>query len=231
MRRVAGGLGGLVLVFLIVALSGVGDADVGVAQGSPAATTATRVAEEAELANLRTQVAALSTEAARPGREDIPQGRLGGSRAEFDIAYGPPSIYIGPDEVAYQIDQVGQVTVGFVDDRAQRLVIVPPRPPAKPATKPDPADWALAEAREIARRFAPTDATFGEDDPAAENGVVVPGTSEELAAVLAPADGTDCPPADGHRAFVVTFTAPTEVTVSVITLEVTPGLALHRLAT
>ena len=234
MRRVAGGLGvGLILVSAIVVTSEAGRRDLGTgaaAQGDAAAATATQIAEEAELADLRTQVAALSTEVARLRGDEALAGRLGGSRAGFDLTYGAPAGFIGPDEVAYEVLGVGRVTVSFEENRAGRLIVVPPRPPTKPVSEPDPADWALAEARDIAERFAPEDATLGGDGPAAEGGLVVAGASAELAAALVPVQAAGCPAEDSGE-FAVTFTTPTDDTVSAITLELTPGVVTVRAST
>ena len=220
MRRAIVGLtgcGAVLAVVVVLAASASGSARPGAAQGDQAAATATRAAEEAELAELRTQVAELSTEVAQPGGEEPLAGRLGGPGASFDAAYGAPTAFVGADQVGYDVEGVGRLTVTFVDDRAHRLVVSPARPPAKPSTEPDPADWTLAEALDVARRFAPADAELGDDllDRAAGDAPAT-ATSGALAGEGA-ADGAGaCLPAP--VSFTVDVTTPTPETVSAVTL-------------
>lgn len=228
-----GGLAVLALILLVVVTgpmaAGSGRAaDVGGDAGGTA--TPTGEGTPAEVEELRSQVAALSTEVARlAGDEDETlAGRLGGERGGFTVAYGPPLAYLGPDDVVYEVAEVGRLTAGFVDERARRLVVVPDRPEEKPSDEADPADWSLAEAEEVALRFAPADAAFGEEGLATalaatgDEAEPATGSSEALAVVAAPLEAGACPTAGGQT-FGVAFTRPTEETVSAITLELAAG--------
>jgi hypothetical protein len=225
MRRslIGSGVLGALLVGAIVAYTTDGGAQPGAAQDAAETpeATATRAAEEAELADLRTQVAELSTEVARlSGAGEAVLGRLGGARGGFAEEYGEPVTFVGPDQAIYDVSDVGRLTATFADGLAKQLVVVPPRPPDKPIDEADSADWTLDQAREIARRFAPADATFDEELPGDVSGVVEAGSSEALATALGPAadEAAACPPAAGSGAFTITFTQPTAETVSAITL-------------
>ncbi len=201
----------------------------GGAQDGDAEATATRAAEEVELADLRTRVAELATEVARlEGDEAALAGRLGGSRATFDQAYGAPTAYIGTDQVAYDVPDVGRVVVTLADDRAVRVVLSAPRPPEKPASEPDAADWTIDEALRIADRFAPADASIPETLDAVEGDepIVIEETSALLGDALGGDAGSDCPPADAGATFTVDLETPTPDTVSTITLDVAaPGVS------
>jgi len=229
-----GAAGGVALVGALLAAavgSGVAGADTA---ASPTAVSvelgaATPPAAGQEVEDLRAQVSALSTEVARlAGDEDEAlAGRLGGERGGFTVAYGAPVAYVGPDDVVYQYQvgeegRTGRVTAFFEEGRAQRLVVVPDRPEAKPLDEPDEADWSPEEALEVATAFLPGDAALAEAevDPAAVE--EVGGTSEALAAAVAPEAPGACPPAGG-AGFNVLFTRPTDETVSAVTLETAAG--------
>jgi hypothetical protein len=212
-------VGGLLLTVLSLALGG---PSAGSAQDD-AAPTATRAAEEAEVADLRTRVAALSTEVARLGGtdEEVLAGRLGGSRSGFDEAYGRPVAFIGGDQVAYAVEDVGRLTVTFTDDRAVKIVVSPDRPADKPTSESDPADWSIDKARDVAAQFAPGDAEI----PAPEldrraSDVTVSGTSTALATGAGTPTAAACSVAGGGG-FDVVFTTPTRDTVSALTMTVT----------
>ena len=215
----------LTLVLLAVAPS---SARPNSAQDGEVDPTATRQAEEAELADLRTRVAGLATEVARlgGGEQEALTGRLGGSRTGFDDAYGPPAAFIGADQVAYDVPEVGRLTVTFEEDRAVRLVISPPRPADKPNSEADAADWSIAEAGDVATRFAPADAELGDltRDRAAD-GLVTTGTSTALTTGTGTPTASGCVPTGGGS-FTVSFTRPTRETVSAVTLELAPDAAI-----
>ncbi|MDP9365539.1 MAG: DUF4352 domain-containing protein [Chloroflexota bacterium] len=199
-------------------------------QDPGADATATRAAEEAELADLRTRVAGLSTEVARLGGtgavedEAALAGRLGGQRGGFDAAYGPAVASSGDDEVAYDVPDVGRATVTFDDGRAVQVVVSPDRPADKPVSEEDPADWSLARAQEIAASFAPEDADLPEPERARPaEGRESSGESRALADAATPT--ADACPVEETGAFTVDYTTPTRNTVSVVTLTLRGGAA------
>jgi hypothetical protein len=211
------------LIAAIVALSGVGGrhslaGQVATPAASPAATT-----DEAEVSDLRTRVAELSTRVAALGGADreAVKGRLGGSRAGFDDLYGRPAAYLAPDEVAYDVPDVGRVAVRFADDRATRIVLAAPRPADLPLDQPDPGDWSDETATALATRFAPADAQLGEPTADGERALVVSGTSEALTGAMAPADALGCP-VGGATPFSATFTRSGADQVSVVVVETAP---------
>lgn len=231
MRRVMiGAAGAGVLLLLVLLGSGwtvrPGVEAAAVAQDGGAEATATRAAEEAELADLRTRVAELSTEVAGLGGndEEALAGRLGGQRAGFDEAYGEPTGFVGEDQVEYAVPDVGRLTATFEDGRAVRLVASPERPADKPTSEPDAADWDLERAQEIVDRFAPLDAELAEPERARPaEGREAAGESPTLAEGAATPEASDgCPAADGG-AFTVSYTTPTRQTVSAVTLELIAG--------
>lgn len=181
-----------------------------------AAATATRQAEQAELARLRTEVAGRATDT--PGTVSDPLGgRLGGTREGFDAIYGAPVRYLSDDQLDFQVDGFGQTVVTFADDRAQLIVLAPPRPSAKSIREADPADWSVAAAREAANRFLPADAIW-EPLPAPLNGeATASGHSAALAVAIDPAIGACAGAAD--PSFTARLTMPTDRTVSLLTLE------------
>lgn len=221
-RAMAGSIaGGAVAVLaLVVALGGFGGVGIAARQEDPDAT-ATRAAELAELDGLRTQVAGLSTEVARlSGEATTLAGRLGGDRAGFDAAYGAPTSFVGDDQVGYETESFGRLTVTFADGIARRLVASPDRPVDKAGSEADPADWTTDEAREIAAGLAPEDAELDEEQPNEDGDqVTATGSSAALAGVAATATEFGCPAT--LATFSATFTMPTAETVSAITLEST----------
>ncbi len=213
---------------LVLLLSGlVSSAPGSAAQEAESDPTATRAAEEAELADLRTRVAVLATEVAELGGADREAlaGRLGGSRTGFDEAYGEPTAFIGADQVAYDVEDAGRLTVTFEDDRAVRLVVAPDRPAEKPSSEPDPADWTLEEAQEIAARFAPADAELAEPTgDGTEEDLATGATSAALVDDVGTPTASGCP-RPGAGSFDVAFATPTPETVSVVTLTLGPEQA------
>lgn len=200
---------------------------IGVASGQDGAVeaTATRVAEEAELTDLRTRVADLSTQVA--GLEgvdpDALAGRLGGVRSGFDAAYGPPISFVGDDQVSYLVPEVGRVTAIFEDGRAIRLVLSPDRPADKPTSDPDSADWSLERAQDIAASFAPLDADLSAlERTRPVRGRSSSGESPTLAEGAGTPVASDCPAVGGGK-FTVAYTTPTRDTVSVVTLDLVDG--------
>jgi hypothetical protein len=185
------------------------------------AATATRAAEEAELADLRTRVAELETEVARlTGAGDAIAGRLGGARGTFAEKFGEPLVFIGADQAVYAMGEAGQVTATFRDGMANRLVIMPPRPADLPTDQPDAADWTLDEARQVALRLAPADMTFDEEAAGDTVGLVLTGTSDALAKARGGSGApSGCSPATDARRLTIIFIQPTAETVSVITIE------------
>lgn len=210
---------GTAFVAIVGALAVLGGGRTGVAQEVPGATV-TREAEAAELTALRTQVAALSTEVALLGGADESAvgGRLGGRRAGFEAAYGAPTAYVGDDQAVYAVAGVGRVTVTFEEDRAVRLIVSPDRPVEIPSDEPDPADFDLTRAEQVAADFAPSDAELAEFDPEAADGVVASGTSDALLGGADAPDTGSCETA-GSGAFTVSLMMPSEETVSAVVLE------------
>lgn len=193
-------------------------AQVGTPVGTPEATT-----QEAELADLRNRVAALSTQVAELGGVDqeAVKGRLGGSRAGFDDLYGRPAAYLAPDEVAYDVPNVGRVSVLFQGDRATRIVAVAPRAADAPLDQPDSADWPDETALNGADALSPFDATMDAPEADGDQAFLVSGTSEALTAAMAPADALGCP-VGGATPYFATFTRSAPDLVSVIVVETAP---------
>lgn len=230
MRRNVGVVGaGALLLLMALAQGSLGRPGAGVGamarQESGAEATATRAAEEAELADLRTRVAALSTEVAGLTVEEPAalEGRLGGARAGFDGAFGSPIAFLGDDQVTYELADVGRLTATFDDGRAVRLVLSPDRPANIPTSEPDPADWSIDRAREIAAAFAPLDADLTEPERARPSrGQESTGQSSSLADDGGTPVASACP-ATSQGEFTVAYTTPTRDTVSVVTLALTGG--------
>ncbi len=211
-----------VFAVAVVMVVGAFPATPGAAQDSVDAT-ATRTAEEAELTALRTQVAVLSTEVAnRGGESESLVARLGGFRAGFDEAFGPPTAFVAADQVTYERETGERVTVTFENDRASRLVVTSPRPANTSLTEADPADWPLAEAQEIAADYAPADAEFTEPSENEDGSAfVATGTSEDLVAPESTPIADACVTEGVAGGLEIVFTTPTTDTVSAITLSLT----------
>lgn len=178
-------------------------------------------APEAQLSDLQTRVAVLSTQVAELGGADAEAvaGRLGGSRAGFDAAYGPPAAFPAPNDVLYDAAGLGAVRVTFQDDRATVISAVPlGRDAALPSTQPSDADWSTDAVRHVVATLSPDDAAFGPDERQA--GVTtISGTSQALAVAVVPPDGSGCP-ASGAAAFRARVVQPTDGTASSVTLTV-----------
>jgi len=128
------------------------------------------------------------TATAAPEPEDPLGSRLGGSRASFESRYGVPT---GGDErtgAFYQVRGYGLVFVQFGDGLVTSISLAPQRPADKPASQPDPADWTLDKARELAGRFLPADVQLGSES-AEGGGLTGIGRSEALAAAIGPGGG------------------------------------------
>ena len=167
---------------------------------------------------------ALAAEATpEPGALD---GRLGGTRASFTEEYGTPLSEDTVNGSRYDVAEFGLVLVSFrqlareisPDDVAAVVVLRSPRPETVPATAEDGADWSMDEAREVAAAFLPADAELGESGEAAdeeltEGRLAVPCESASLATTTPEArSGGEA------GACTVTLLAPTDETVSFITL-------------
>jgi hypothetical protein len=179
--------------------------------------------DEAELADLRERVAALSTRVAELGGADSEAiaGRLGGSRAGFDDVYGQPAAFLAPGEVAYDVPAVGRATVTFENDRATSILLSPPRPPDLSLDQPDAADWPQETALAEASRFFPADAAV---EPPVDDGgatMTVNGTSEALTGAVTPADAQGCP-VSGATPFTAVFTRTGAGAVSAAVIETAP---------
>ena len=112
---------GALLVGMIVVYAASGAALPGAAQdeADPPAATATRAAEETELADLQTQVAELSTEVARlTGPAKRCRVASAAPRGGFGEEYGEPVTFVGADQVIYDVPDVGRVTATFADGLA-----------------------------------------------------------------------------------------------------------------
>ena len=231
MRRkiIGAGGAGVGVVLLTAALVLTGAVRTGAAEGTTATpvSTATRAMDGAELTALRTQVAALSTEVARLGGADVEAvaGRLGGSRAGFEEAYGPATSYIGDDQAVYVAPRGGRVTVTFEEGRAVRLIVSPDRPADKPTGEPDRADFDLTGAAAVVTDFAPADASLGGELDSEAADVAAIGTSPSLIVALGTPTAGGCPAPGQGGTFAVSLTTTAEGTISAVTLERAPDLA------
>lgn len=190
----------------------------------PGLATPFAAQDDAQVADLQTRVADLSTRVAELGGAEAEAlvGRLGGTRSGFDARYGPPVAYLGGGTVQYEVEGVGRLTVSFEDDVAQRATLIAPRVASRPLEDPDPADWTLERARELAATLAPADATFAESVTADAD--VLTGSSEALTQTVAVSDENGCGPV-GPGGFTATFTTPSLDHVSEITLAIDPEAA------
>lgn len=187
-------------------------------EGSAADTAGTPVAatDDAYVADLQTRVADLSTRVAELGGADVAEleGRLGGSRSGFDARFGAPVAYLGGGTVQYEVPEIGRVSVTFVDGIAQQVTAVPPRPAGLPLEEPDPADWSLARAGEVAAELVPADATLAESGAAA---VPEAGSSAILGQATTVTDEAGCV-VGSRQSFSIAATAPNEESVSSLAL-------------
>ncbi|MDQ3692289.1 MAG: DUF4352 domain-containing protein [Chloroflexota bacterium] len=174
---------------------------------------------------LQTQIAVLEAELALVGGVELEliRGRLGGSRASFDAAYGAPVGYVdaeanvSPDpplegdsaQLIYDAADIGEVTATFTNGRATHLTVTPPRSAAQLLPGLGETAWTLEEANAIGSRFSPADASAGtliseQTAPAAGVELTVQASSAALAALFPRqvADGSCGPVAE-----VGTFTA------------------------
>lgn len=153
-------------------------------------------------------------------------GRLGGTRASFAAAFGPPVVENTVNGAIYDVPGFGLVLAQFQqqekgkvapDERATVVTLRSPRPEGTPATTPDNHDWTIDQAFQVAARFLPTDvilegpatATPAPVD-AARQGIERSCASDALAAAF--------PNEPGQGACQIAFLMPTPVTVSYVTL-------------
>lgn len=154
--------------------------------------------------------------AANAAPADLLRGRLGGTQQSFVAAYGQPVRYLAEDELQFTTADFGEIVVSVAQDRATRVVVTPNRPPGKPPTVPDPADWSLAKAKQVVGQFSPQDAVLGTFQ-AASGGQTATGQSSALA--TAAAGNAAC--ANAVAPFGVRLAMPTAQTVSMLTLTLT----------
>jgi hypothetical protein len=150
--------------------------------------------------------------------------RLGGTRASFAAAFGPPVVENEVNGSRYDVPGFGLVLIQFrqktkgklaPDERATVVTLRSPRPDQTPATTPDGHDWSIDQAFQVLVRFLPTDVALqGPATPAAtaaaRQGIARSCHSDALAAVF--------PREPGQGACEIAFLMPTPVTVSYATL-------------
>lgn len=108
---------------------------------------------------------ASAVNAAAQDQSDL-AGRLGSTRAQFEATYGKPVADkrgVGPE---YTIAGCGEVFADYDSDGylIDLAIYSPASPNRKSLDKPDPADWPIHAAFEVASRFTPLDsdcADFG----------------------------------------------------------------------
>src|SRR5262249_41634654 len=146
--------------------------------------------------------------------------RLGGTRASFAAAFGPPVVANEVNGSRYDVPGFGLVLVQFrqktkgklaPDERATVVTLRSPRPDETPATTPDDHDWTIDQAFRVVRRFLPTDVVLGapatpEAIAAARSGIERSCHSDALAAVF--------PREPGNGSCQIALLMPTAVTVS-----------------
>jgi len=86
-------------------------------------------------------------------------GRLGSNRDQFEALYGQPipgtDPRLGPE---YKIDGCGEVQPTFdPNGYLVDLWVFSPAPPDRKIEDPDPADWSIPAAFQVANNFAPLD--------------------------------------------------------------------------
>lgn len=92
-------------------------------------------------------------------------GRLGGTRASFDLAYAGVPVEDTGSGTIFRFEGLGLFLVNFqsrssdlaADDLAAVITISAPREPGLPADVASPVDWTVEESLEVARRFLPDD--------------------------------------------------------------------------
>lgn len=150
-------------------------------------------------------------------------GRLGGSRASFDLAYADQQPEVTGSGTLFSFDDLGLFLVTFQartlhsepDDLAAVIVISAPRDAGTAAQSPDPNDWAVNEALATAERFLPTDATVTPSHAT---------DADEPTELVCQSDllhATDFGSGVGKTSCQVTFIQPTSGTVSFVTLSLT----------
>src|SRR5262245_57750767 len=156
--------------------------------------------------------------------DEITDARLGGTRASFAAAFGPPVVENEVNGSRYDVPGFGLVLAQFrqkrkgklaPDERATVVTLRSPRPEETPATTPDRRDWTIDQAFQVVVRFLPTDVALEgpatpEATDAARQGVARSCHSDALAAVF--------PGEPGNGACQIAFLMPTPVTVSYVTL-------------
>jgi hypothetical protein len=165
---------------------------------TPAAATAAAVA-----ATIAAAVTAAAADTPVPAADPTARGttvpaaatdplaaRLGGIRAGFETAYGPPADGSADDAARYAVRGYRRVDVTYAGDRAVGITLVADRPPDAPRDEPAAGDWGLAKAEELARRFLPPDAEVGDPRRPGDRPVLVTGCAS--AALAAAADGARC---------------------------------------
>ncbi|MDQ3411842.1 MAG: hypothetical protein M3509_06950, partial [Chloroflexota bacterium] len=177
----------------------------GPASFSAAQEAGTPPAEPPSVEALQTQIAVLEAELALVGGVELEliRGRLGGSRASFDAAYGAPVGYVDaegndspdpplegdPAQLIYDAADIGEVTATFTDGRATHLTVTPPGSAAQLLPGLGETYWTLEEANAIGSRFSPADASAGtliseQTAPAAGVELAVQASSAALAALF-----------------------------------------------
>lgn len=203
--------GVVVLGFIALVTAPTVTTGVDAAQGDVPAT-ATRAAEMAEVDELRTQVAVLSTEVATLRATSEPlDGRLGGTPDSFDQVYGTAPTSTPEDERTFEIEGIGLLTVSFVDGRASRLVVTAP---ASSMTGP----WTVESATGVVRQLAPADAELGDASDVTNQEITLLGISQALAEAIPAAIG-DCDQGTAGG-FAAQLDVPAGSTVTAITLTV-----------
>lgn len=150
-------------------------------------------------------------------------GRLGGSRASFDLAYADRQPEVTGSGTLFSFDDIGLFLVNFQGrtiraapgDRAAVIVISAPRDAGTAAESPDPADWTTEEAVVTASRFLPDDASIVLDAATGSGQTRLPTCQSDLLSAL------DLGAGPGTIGCQIAILQPTPDTVSFITLSLT----------
>ena len=108
-----------------------------------------------------TLVAPTGTAAAGDGAADPLAARLGGTRAGFEAVYSEPR-RAADAAVRYAVRGYGRVAVTYAGERVVAVALFSDRPRGAPRDEPAAADWSVAKAEALARRFLPADVELGD---------------------------------------------------------------------
>lgn len=153
-----------------------------------AVATASVIQAVAQTAAPATAPAAATPPPASPAALAAEDGRLGGTRGSFERAYGGPILEVPtilyPVAYAYQVKGFGSFEVFYDQDQALAIQLVSPRDQHKRGYAPDPADWSLATAQDLALRYLPADTHTDPAQRTAQGNLLTPCFSQSLAAAV-----------------------------------------------